>query len=82
MRERGQQARAQQQLEKERAALEDLRQQEQAELDQLEAELVPGALKLEKLELSPRKSDIAVDEVLLVWVPWWVDQGGRARPAY
>jgi hypothetical protein len=82
MRERGQQARAQQQLEKERAALDDLRQQEQAELDQLEAELVPAALKLEKLELSPRKSDIAVDEVLLVWVPWWVDASGRARPGY
>jgi hypothetical protein len=82
MRERGQQNRAEQDLERERGALAELRAAELAELDQLEAELVPGALKLEKFELSPRKSDIAVDEVLLVWVPWWVDASGNARPGY
>jgi hypothetical protein len=48
----------------------------------LESELVPAALKLEKFELAPRKSDIAVDEVMLVWLPWWVDRSGNARPAY
>jgi hypothetical protein len=48
----------------------------------LEAELVPGALKLDKFELSPRKSDIAVDEVVLAWAPWWVDGSGRGRPGY
>ena len=29
-----------------------------------------------KFEVSPRKSDIAVDQVHLVWLPWSVDASG------
>jgi hypothetical protein len=82
MRERGQHSRAQQKLADEQQALEELRAGEQAELDQLEAELVPEALRLERVEIPPRKGDIAVDDVVLCWVPWWVDVSGKGRPAY
>jgi hypothetical protein len=83
VRERGQHSRAQDQVAAEESELEKLRGQEQAELDALEATLDPDRLTLEKVEIPPRKSDIAVDEVLLVWVPWWVSAAsGAARPAY
>jgi hypothetical protein len=65
------------------AELDKLHAEEQAELDALEADLDADRLKLEKIEVPPRKSDIAVDEVLLVWAPWWIaEPTGATRPAY
>jgi hypothetical protein len=82
MRERQQQSKAQDQLAAAQADLEKVQADLQAELDGLHAALTPESLKLEKLELPPRKADIAVDEVSLVWLPWWVANNGNARPAY
>ena len=83
MRERSQQSSAEARLATAQAELDKLHAAEHAELDQLDADLHADRLKLEKIEVPPRKSDIAVDEVLLVWVPWWVsDTGSAARPAY
>ena len=39
-------------------------------------------LKLMKIEVPPRKGDIEVQPVLLVWLPWWVGDDGAARTAY
>lgn len=56
---------------------------EQADLDALDAELHPDRIVLEKVEVAPRKSDVAVDEVLLAWTPWWISPStGEARVAY
>lgn len=52
------------------------------EIQQLEFDFEPGNLKLDKIEISPRKSDIAVDEVVLAWLPWWVGGDTGDRPAY
>ena len=83
MRERSQQSRAEDQLAAAQAELDKLHADEQAELDSLDADLDADRLKLEKIEVPPRKSDIAVDEVMLVWAPWWiVEASGAARPAY
>jgi hypothetical protein len=82
LRERSQQTRAADQVAADRAALEQLRTEEQRELDQLDADLNPEKLDLAEFVLPPRKSDIAVDEVLLAWTPWRVDEAGEARPAY
>jgi hypothetical protein len=82
MRERQQQSRAQDQLTQAQADLQNLEATQQAQLDALQASLTPESLKLERLEIPPRKGDIDVDEVSLVWLPWWVDEKGQARPAY
>ena len=40
-----------------------------AEVARLEAEFDPAAIPVETVAVKPRKSDIAVEEVALVWVP-------------
>jgi hypothetical protein len=82
LRERQQQGRAQDQLAAAQADLDKVQSELQAEIDALQLTLKPDSLKLEKLEVPPRKADIAVDEVALVWLPWWVANTGAARPAY
>jgi hypothetical protein len=37
---------------------------------------------LERFEITSRKSDIEIDEVALVWLPWRVDPQGSAAPVY
>ncbi|MBX3434723.1 MAG: ATP-binding protein [Pirellulales bacterium] len=54
----------------------------QREIEQLDFDFEPGNLKLAKIEASPRKSDIAVDQVVLAWLPWWIGGSGGDRPAY
>ena len=38
-------------------------------------------LPVQSASIKPRKSDITVDGVALAWVPWWMGDGGGARPA-
>jgi hypothetical protein len=35
-----------------------------------------------ELLIRPRKADLAVERVALVWTPWRVSQDGIAEPAY
>ena len=51
-------------------------------LEELKEEYAPEALELEELPLRPRKSDIAVETLALVWAPWIVDSDGIAEPGY
>ena len=51
------------------ASLEKLLANQQAELARFEAAIPPAALEITKLEVPPRKADVDVDEVLLVWLP-------------
>jgi len=41
-----------------------------------------GELECEEVRIAPRKSDLAVDTVALIWTPWTVDDDGIAEPAY
>jgi hypothetical protein len=52
------------------------------ELLRVEAPLPPAVVPLTKLDVPPRKSDVDVDEVLLVWLPWRMASDGRATQAY
>ncbi len=47
----------------------------------VDAEPLPE-LKLTKIEVPPRKGDIEVQPVSLVWLPWWISEEGAARTAY
>jgi hypothetical protein len=51
--------------------------------DTIEVDAEPlHELKLTKIEVPPRKGDIEVQPVSLVWLPWWIGDDGAARTAY
>jgi hypothetical protein len=80
--ERGQQSNAQISME---SALKDqqfLEEQHQEALKALEIRYSQANVPIESLELKPQKSDIEVDKVSLVWLPWRIDANGVAAPAY
>jgi hypothetical protein len=84
----GRVARERKDVEQARETLDALLQQ-RAELEQQIADDVArinsasgtDRLQLERLQLPPRKADITVEPVTLVWMPWLVDDTGTARPA-
>jgi hypothetical protein len=53
----------------------------QAEIQQLTAANDPEQLAIETTSVRPRKSDVTVEGVSLVWVPYWVGESGGARKA-
>jgi hypothetical protein len=59
----------------------DLQQQFDADAAALEARFDASAVTLRKVQVSPRKSDIAVGEVALVWTPWRKGADGFPTPA-
>jgi hypothetical protein len=59
----------------------DLQQQFDADAAALEGRFDASAVPLRKVQVSPRKSDIAVGEVALVWAPWRRGADGFPTPA-
>jgi hypothetical protein len=49
------------------------------EISLLQGSLDPQTIAIRPLRLSPRKSDIAVGRVTLLWVPWQTGTGCRAH---
>jgi hypothetical protein len=47
-----------------------------------ERSLDPAAVVLEKVELAPRKTDVEVVTLLLLWTPWRLDPSGTAEPLF
>ena len=54
----------------------------QADVERLEAMLRPNALALEAIELTPKKADITIEQVVLAWTPWTASAGGKPAAAY
>jgi hypothetical protein len=80
--ERGQQSNAQANLEKATESKDRLEQELHEKLTALEAEFDPSRVQIESIELKPQKSDIEVDEVSLLWLPFRVSAAGAAEPIY
>jgi hypothetical protein len=59
----------------------DLSAQCDAECKAISAKLDPAAIVLRSVQVSPRKSDLAVGEVALAWQPWRVGADGFPAPA-
>jgi hypothetical protein len=59
----------------------DLQQQFDADAAALETRFDATTVSLRTVQVSPRKSDIAVGEVALVWTPWRKGDGGAVIPA-
>jgi hypothetical protein len=62
-------AQAKKTMQESATALEKLKADEQAELSRLDVSIPPAVVPLTKIDVAPRKADIDVDEVLLVWMP-------------
>lgn len=52
------------------------------ESDTLRDKLSGESLEIQDSPLRPRKTDLAVEQLALVWTPWLVDQDGLAEPAF
>jgi hypothetical protein len=59
----------------------DLQQQFDADAAALETRFDATTVSLHTVQVSPRKSDIAVGEVALVWTPWRKGADGFPTPA-
>jgi len=72
---------AEQSVEVVRQKIADLEAELQSEIVELTNANELENFAIQSASLKPRKSDITVSGVLLVWVPHWVGDGGSARPA-
>ncbi len=72
---------ATQQLETARKQLADAEAEFQEETEKLQAAAASDALAVVEFTIPPRKSDIAVGNLLLAWSPWRAGAGGVPAPA-
>lgn len=64
------------------ADLKSLEEELEEAVQQITHEFSDGELELEKYEIKPRKSDIAVDSILLLWIPYRISSDGILEPAF
>lgn len=65
-----------------RQKLADLEVEEQEAIDALQARFDAAGETLERVLMRPRKSDITVDSLGLVWMPYWQDETGSLIAAW
>jgi hypothetical protein len=53
----------------------------EAEISQIQTDLAPDKLPLEAVTIAPKKSEIQVAGISLVWIPWIVKMDGVMEPA-
>ncbi|MCA9014335.1 MAG: ATP-binding protein, partial [Planctomycetaceae bacterium] len=80
--EHGDIGRAKEALEIQQQKYAELEEEFQQELDKLEEPIHPEDLEIEEYPVRPRKSDLMVNEVAFVWLPWSVDATGISQPLY
>lgn len=51
-------------------------------LEELEDEMTVDSLVFDELTLAPKKTDIAIKEFGVIWLPWKVDSTGIAEPLF
>ncbi len=52
------------------------------DLDELNDQYDASKLELDETQIRPRKSDLKVDDPMILWQPWQVDSSGIASPLY
>lgn len=80
--QRGDIKRAEESRQQLEAEMNSLNESLQAQLDRLKESLDDGKLNVEPYEIKPRKSDLSVDAVCLLWMPYVVSSSGRLEPGY
>ena len=79
--ERGDVGRAEDRAEQMRAKLAELEQSCQQEIDAIESRAI-DTIAIESVQIPPRKADLEVAPLVLVWTPWRVAADGSAQPAW
>ena len=74
-------ARAERELEQKRRELEELSREADQALAEVPTVPSPADLDIEELAIHPRKTDIDVSTLTVVWIPWLVAEDGTTRPA-
>jgi hypothetical protein len=82
VKERGEAARAGEKAEDLRQQLTDLESDLEGEIDKIKEAYQADALQLEELGVRARKSDIKVEGLSVVWVPWIAAADGTLRPSH
>jgi hypothetical protein len=54
----------------------------QAEIEGFSADFQPEQLDLSEIVIRPRKTDIMIDRLALLWAPWKVSRMGTAEPVF
>lgn len=80
--ERGDIARAKEDVAKHQAELKELEVKFKAQTELLNDKLDAKNLILKEIVVAPTKTDIQVHWVAAVWTPWWVSDAGVAEPAW
>ncbi|MCA9121776.1 MAG: ATP-binding protein [Planctomycetaceae bacterium] len=80
--ERNDVARAQDNVETLQEQLVALEEEFTRESDLLRERFTEEALELNEVPITPRKSDLSVEQITLVWTPWILDAVGMAQPAF
>ncbi|MEZ4649911.1 MAG: DUF87 domain-containing protein [Candidatus Eisenbacteria bacterium] len=80
-REQGDLGRAEDNLETLQAQLAELEREFQSEVETMTGEFEVQNLELERIEIPPKKSEISVEELAVVWTPW-ARAGRDLEPAY
>jgi hypothetical protein len=81
-REKGDIERAKQELAEVQTQLEALEAEFEQELVAVRGTEDAGIGEVSEKAIAPRKTDITIGKVALVWTPWRVDENGIAEPAY
>ena len=82
MRERSDIGRAEETVEVLRQELDALGAEFEEEVAKLEDGVDDTTLELDELVVRPRKTDIQVERIGLLWMPWWQHADGRTLPAF
>ena len=81
-REKGDVERAELRLTELREKLAEMESKFSKDVEGIQAKYGVDALQVESIELPPRKSDIIIDRVVIVWLPWRVSEDGSSEPVY
>ncbi|MDH3590288.1 MAG: hypothetical protein OER88_00305, partial [Planctomycetota bacterium] len=73
---------AEKQLLEQQEKLRELEAQFQDDLARKRTTLDPDEVEYEERVVHPRKADITIGRVALVWMPYWVGRDGVAEAAY
>jgi hypothetical protein len=81
-RERGDVARARENVEILRGQIAELEREFQESLEEARTDVDDSILEFEELAIRPKKADISIERVALVWTPWRVSKDGVAEPDF
>ena len=81
-REKGDIKRAKEDLAAQHERLQDLDAEFREALAEVQTLADPSTLEVKEVPVRPRKTDISVDQLMLVWTPWKLTRDGIAEPVY